>query len=134
MSTDVTGHADHAVKDIPIATVSGVLSSSRGKIIQRLHQYAHLGTVKTIDSANQMRHFGIEVSDTPCALAGKQRTQHPDGYVIPLSSRNGIPYMDMHPPLDHELNTYSHVFFTSDETWNPKIMDQEYDTDDIIKY
>jgi hypothetical protein len=40
--------------------------------------------------------------------------------------------MNMHPPLDHELNTYSHVFFTSDETWNPAIMDQEYDIEDII--
>jgi hypothetical protein len=34
---------------------------------------------------------------------------------------------DMHPPSDHELDTYPHVFFTSDETWNPTIMDQECD-------
>jgi hypothetical protein len=88
------------------------------------HQYAHLGTGKTIHSANQMRHFGIEISDTPLALAGKQRIQHPDGYVIPLSIRNGLPYMDVGPLLDHECDTYPHVFFTSDETWNSTIMDQ----------
>jgi hypothetical protein len=54
----------------------------------------------TIHSPNQMRHFGIEISNTPLALADKQQIQHPDGYVIHLSIRNGLPYMDMHPPLD----------------------------------
>jgi hypothetical protein len=63
-----------------------------------------------------MQHFGNEVSDTPLALAGKQQVQHLDGYVIPLSIRNGSPHMDMHSPLDHGLDTYPHVFFTSDET------------------
>jgi hypothetical protein len=72
MSADVTGLADHAVKDIPIATVAGVLSSFPSKIIGIFHQYAHLGTGKTIHSANQMCHFGIEISDTPRAMAGKQ--------------------------------------------------------------
>jgi hypothetical protein len=37
----------------------------------------------------------------------------------------------MHPPLDHELDTDPHVFFTPVETWNPNIMDQEYDIEDI---
>jgi hypothetical protein len=36
-SADVTGLADHAVKDTPIATVAGVLTSSRGKIIGIFH-------------------------------------------------------------------------------------------------
>jgi hypothetical protein len=120
LSADVTELADHAVKDIPITTVAGVLSSSRGKNIGIFHQYAHLGTGKTIYSANHMCHFGIEIASTPRALAGKQRIQHPDSYVIPLSIRNGLPCMDMLPPLDHELNTYTHVFFTSDETWNQR--------------
>ena len=71
-SADVSGLAEHAVKDLPIATVAAVLNSSRGNIIGIFHQYAHLGTGKTIHSANQMRHFGIEISDTPLAMAGKQ--------------------------------------------------------------
>jgi hypothetical protein len=63
-----------------------------------------------------MRNFRIEVLDTLRALVGKQPIQHPDGYVIPLSIRSGLPYMDMHPALDHELDNSPHVFFTSDET------------------
>jgi hypothetical protein len=116
LSADVTGLADHAVKDIPIATVAGVLTSSRGKINGVFHQYTHLGTGKTMHSPNQMRHFVIEISNTALTLSGNQQIQNAYGYVIPLSIRNGSPYMDMHPPLDHELETYPHVFFTSDET------------------
>jgi hypothetical protein len=107
LSADVIGLADHAVKDIPISTVAGVLTSSCGKIIGIFHHYAHLGTGKTIHSANKMRHFGIEISDTPLTLAVKQRIQHPDGSLYPL---------EMYPPSDYELDTYPHVFLTSDET------------------
>jgi hypothetical protein len=57
LSEDGTGLADHAVKDIPIANVEGVLTSSRGKIIGIFHQYTHLGTGKTIHSANQWRNL-----------------------------------------------------------------------------
>ena len=130
-SADVTGLAEHAVKDRPISTVAAVLNSSRGNIIGIFHQYAHLGTGKTIHSANQMRHFGIEISDAPLTMAGKQRIHHPDGYIIPLSIRNGLPYIDMHPPTDHELHTYPHVFFTSDDAWNPQNLDHEYNIDDL---
>ena len=37
----------------------------------------------------------------------------------------------MHPPTDHELDTYPHVFFTSDDTWNPQNLDHEYGIDDL---
>jgi hypothetical protein len=131
-SADVTGLAEHAVKDLPIATVASVIETSRGKIIAVFHQYAHLGTGKTIHSTNQMRHFGIDIDDTPRSLSGKQRIHHPDGYVIPLSIRNGLPYIDMYPPSDLELESYPHVFFTSDDTWNPNVLDEEYNINDII--
>jgi len=130
-NADVSGLADHSVTDLPIATVAGVLTSSQGNIIGIFHQYAHLGTGKTIHSANQMRHFGVDICDTPTALRGKQQIHHPDGYVIPLSIRNGLAYMDMHPPTDSELETLTHVFFTSDTQWDPRILDSEYTVEDL---
>jgi hypothetical protein len=128
---DVSGLADHSVTDLPIATVAGVLSTSQGPIIGIFHQYAHLGSGKTIHSANQMRHFGVDICEVPQALHGKQRIHHPDGYVIPLSIRNGLAYMDMHPPSDSELETLPHVFFTSDTQWDPAILDHEYQVEDL---
>jgi hypothetical protein len=128
---DVSGLADHSVTDLPIATVAGVLSTSQGPIIGVFHQYAHLGSGKTIHSANQMRHFGVDICEVPQALQGKQCIHHPDGYVIPLSIRNGLAYMDMYPPSDSELDTLPHVFFTSDTQWDPTILDHEYQVEDL---
>jgi hypothetical protein len=82
MSVSLNSHYLLPMSQDLLTILSGVLSSSRGKTFGIFHQYAHLGTGKTIRSANQMRHFGIEILDTPRALAGKQRIQHPDGYVI----------------------------------------------------
>jgi hypothetical protein len=95
---DISGLADHAVKDLPIVTAAACISTSRGFIIGVFHQYAHLGTGKTIHSSNQLRHFGLLICDTPRVLGGDQRLRHPDGYVIPLSIRNGLPYLDMWKP------------------------------------
>ena len=128
---DVSGLAEHSVSDLPICTVAGMIKSSQGTIIGIFHQYAHLGTGKTIHSTNQMRDFGISICDTPRALGGQQRIHHPDGYIIPLSIRNGLPYMDMSPPSDAELDAHPHVFFTADVTWDPRHLDHEYLPDEL---
>jgi len=39
--------------------------------------------------------------------------------------------MDMFPPKDSDLDTYPHVFFTSDDTWDPTFLDDEYTVGDI---
>jgi hypothetical protein len=126
---DISGLANHAVKDLPIVTAAACISTSKGLIIGIFHQYAHLGTGRTIHSANQLRQFGVLIYDIPRILGGEQRIRHPDGYVIPLSIRNGLPYLDMWKPTDKELDEYPHVFFTSDTPWDPTIPDEQYDVD-----
>jgi hypothetical protein len=81
---------------------------------------------------NQLKNFGILVDDTPRQLGhGKQSLQTPEGYIIPISIRNGLPYIAMSPPSDNEMDSYPHVFFTSDAPWDPSILDDEYESDDI---
>jgi hypothetical protein len=127
----VSGPAEHAVTDLPIVTAAGVLQSSQGYIIGIFLQYAHLGTGNIIHSSNQIRYIGLDICDIPRNLRSLQRIHHPDGYIIPLSICNGLPYMDMHPPSDLELETYPHVLFTSDITWDPSSLDQEYPVEDL---
>jgi hypothetical protein len=128
---DVTGLAEHSVVDLPISTVAGLIETSTGPVIGIFHQYAHLGTGKTIHSTNQIKAFGLEIIETPHVLRGRQQIHHPDGYVIPLSIRNGLPYMDMSPPTDSDMDAYPHVFFTSDINWDPNSLDDEYTIDDM---
>ena len=65
---DVTGLAEHSVADLPISTVAGLIETSNGPIIGIFHQYAHLGTGRTIHSTNQLKSFGLEITDTPRIL------------------------------------------------------------------
>jgi hypothetical protein len=128
---DVSGLNNHSVSNLPIVTVAGVLSSAQGLIVGIFHQYAHLGKGKTIHSTLQLRSFGIDICDNPLKFGGKQRVQHPDGYNIPINIRNGLPYMDMYPPSDEELESLPHVIFTADECWDPTSNDNEYHLDKI---
>ena len=62
---------------------------------------------------------------------GQQCLTTVEGYKIPLHIRRGLPYMDMHPPSDHELGTLPHVVLTSDTDWNPTKVDNEIETNDV---
>ena len=54
-----------------------------------------------------------------------------EGYKIPMSIRRGLPYMDMNPPSDHELDTLPQVVLTSDANWDPTIADNEIEPDHV---
>ena len=122
---------DNTLQQIPVCTVAGLIQTQHGPIIGVFHQYAHQGTGKTIHSVSQLRHFGTIVDDTPRHFGGKQRLETLDGYIIPLSIRSGLPYMDMSPPTQEELDTYPHVFFTADMEWHPQSVNNEYHVADL---
>jgi hypothetical protein len=72
------------------------------------------------------------VDESPRQFAhGKQWLETPDWYFIPISIRNGLPYVDMHPPTDEELEAYPQVNFTSDMPWEPQVFDNEDDVTDL---
>jgi hypothetical protein len=61
----------------------------------------------------------------------KQRLETPDGYFIPISIQNGLPYIEMHPPTDEELEAYPQFNFASDTPWEPQVFDNEYSVDEL---
>ena len=130
-SADVTGIGEKSLVNLPLCTVGAVIDTHKGPIIGVFNQYAHYGKGQTVHSVNQLKHFGIIIDDTPRQFGGKQRLATSEGYYIPLSIRNGLPYIDMHPPSDDELNSYPHVLFTSDMPWDPQVLDDEYNVDDL---
>jgi hypothetical protein len=130
-TVDVTGIAENTLQKVPVCTVAGHIQTQHGPIIGVFHQNAHHDTGKAIHSVSQLRHFGIIVDDTPRLFGGKQRLETLDGYIIPLSIHSGLPYMDMSPPTTVELDSYPHVFFTSDMEWNPPDTVDEYTVHDL---
>ena len=124
---DVSGLANHTVKDLRIGTGAGMVMTHVGPIIIIMHQYAYYGKGKTIHSCGQWEHHGNAIDDRSRNVGGKQRVVTKDGYVIPLQVRNGLPYIDMRPPTDDEMKTLPHILVTSDMPWDPKILDHEQD-------
>jgi hypothetical protein len=131
-SANVTGIGEKSLSNLPRCTVGAVIQTNQDPIIGIFNQYVHYGKGQTIHSVNQLKHFGIIVDDTPRQFGhGKQRLETPEGYFISISIRNGLPYIDMYPPSDKELDSYPHVHFTSDMPWNPQVLDDEYDVQDL---
>jgi hypothetical protein len=126
ITADVSGIADNTLQKVPVFTVAGHFQTQHGPIIGVFHQYAHHVTGKTTHYASQLREFGTIVDDTPRSIGGKYHLETLDGYIIPLSIRSGMPYMDMSPPTPSELDSYPHVFFTSDTEWNLQSIVDEY--------
>ena len=78
-----------------------------------------------------LKSFGLIVDNVPLSFSGQQCIITPDGYHIPLSIHNGLPWMDMSAPNPTELLSYPHVIFTSDMPWDPQVNDHEYNIQDL---
>jgi len=130
---DISGINDHTVVGLPIITAAGVVNTQAGPVCVILHQYALLGKGKSIHSSVQMECDDIVVDEKSRKLrqGGQQCLATVEGYKIPLSIRRGLPYMDMYPPSDHELDSLPHVVLTSDADWDPTMADNEIDPDDV---
>ena len=123
-SVHVEGIDNHQVRDIPIVTAGGVLHTNQGDVIGIFHQYAHINKGSSIHSSVQLEAYKQDVNDrsrhTP---GGLQRILTVDNYEIPLAIRNGLPYLNIRPFTDHEFDTLRHVIMTSDDDWDPSVLD-----------
>jgi len=50
-----------------------------------------------------------------------------DGYVIPISIRDGLLYIALHQFTDKEWDSLPHVILTSDADWDPSVLDLDLD-------
>eukprot|EP00980_Cylindrotheca_fusiformis_P021811 scaffold8646_cov116-Cylindrotheca_fusiformis.AAC.1 len=123
---DIRGIDNHEITSIPIVTAGGLCQTQRGPVIAILHQYAYHPTQgKTIHSSGQLEHYHNDVNDRSIKVGGLQRIKTPDGYVFPLSIRDGLPYLPMQPYTDSEFcdPAIPHVILTGDLDWDPTVLD-----------
>lgn len=128
---DVSGIDHHCMSDLPIVTAGAVVNSQRGPVIAIMHQYAYIGSGKSIHSSGQLEWFKNDVNDRSMKVkGGLQRIETNDGYVHPLNIKNGLPYVSMRPYTDDEWEELPHVVWTSDVEWNPSVLDHEIEDED----
>ena len=128
-TVDIQGIDNHQVTDIDIGTVGGVVQTNKGPVIAILNQYAIFGKGTTIHSPGQLEWFKNDVNDKSVHVGGLQRITTLDGYMIPLSIKNGLPRMQLRPYTDEEWDNLPHVFLTSETEWDPSILDHEHEDD-----
>ena len=66
-----------------------------------------------------------DVNDKSKYVGGHQCLTTPDGYVIPLIIRNGLPQLKIRPYADGEWTKLPQVFLTSELEWNPSVLDHD---------
>jgi hypothetical protein len=123
-SVHIQGINNHMIKDVPIGTVSAVVNTQRGEVIAIMHQYAYTGKGGTIHSSGQLEWCGNDVNDCSIKIdGGRQQLTTPNGYVNPIDIRRGLPYIMMRPFTDEEFEELPHVFWTSEDDWDPTSLD-----------
>jgi hypothetical protein len=123
-SVHIQGIDNHMIKDFPIGTVGTVVNTQHGEVIAIMHQYAYTGKGGTIHSSGQLEWCGNNVNDHSIKIdGGRQRLTTPDGYIIPIDVRRGLPYITMRPFTDEEFKELPHVLWTSEDDWDPTSLD-----------
>ena len=77
-----------------------------------------------------MESFGLDVNYKSKLLHHvKQKSISPDHYILLLKMKIGLPYIDISPPTNEELENLPHIIMTSDDHWDPTILDNDFDSE-----
>jgi hypothetical protein len=98
-----------------------------------MHQYAFLNKGSTIHSSGQFEWYKKnDVNDKSINVPrGLQRIQTLDGYIIPLSIKDGLVRLSISPYTDPEWDNLPHVILTSSESeWDPSVLDHDFKEDE----
>ena len=125
---DIQSIGNCQLKDVPIGTVGGVITTQFGPTIAIMHQYALYGQGQTIHSSGQLEWNKVETMDKSIYVGGLQHLRTSDDYYIPLIIKNGLPRLKIRPYTDREWNTLPQVILTSPMEWDPTVLDYEYNT------
>ncbi|CAB9525513.1 Retrotransposon protein [Seminavis robusta] len=123
---DLSGIDDHTVQNLQLATAAAYILTDHGPIIGLFHQGAIMSRGKTILSPGQLEHFGCDVHDKSRLSTGTDPYfVTPNGFRIPMAVKSGLPYVQLRPPTDDELDDSAipHVDLTSPHVWDPSCLD-----------
>jgi hypothetical protein len=109
-----------------MGTIAGKVMTTRGPIMAIWHQYAYTGKEHSIHSSHQMQDFKLDVDDHSVTANGKQRIKTLEGYIIPLDFEDGLPTLPHTVPTDEDMDSFPHVFMTSDVLWDPNSLNFKF--------
>jgi hypothetical protein len=117
------------IPNVSIRTVGACVETQHGPIIAIFHQYAPFGRGSAIQLPDQFENYGLSFDEKSSIVGGKQCIRTPEGYVVPLIIQNGLACLKLRPFTDDEFEQHPHVFFTTEKTWDPSVLDQDPTSD-----
>ena len=119
-------HGFHAtfdsIKDVPVSRSATAYVDKRGDTyILICNEVLHFGPdmQHSLINPNQIRHFGLPVSDNPYDESKRLGIDH-DELFIPFQTEGSAVYFESHVPTDDELETCPHIVLTDgDVEWDP---------------
>ena len=120
---DVTGIDNHEINELKVVSASAKIQTHLGPAIAILHQYAYVGTGRTIHSSAQLEHYKNMCYERSRRAGGRQCIITNDGFVIPIDIKQGLPYIQMSTHTKQEFKELPHVVFTAPTPWDPRDMD-----------
>ena len=123
---NIQGIDNHEVTGLDVVTAATLLNTSQGKVIGIFNEYAYLGKGSSIHSSGQLEWFKTNVDEKSVKVGGTQLITTLDGYSVPLLIKDGLAYAtSLGKPIDQDMDTYPHVFFTSPDEWDPSVLDHD---------
>ena len=110
-----------SLHDIPLAQVATGVTLENGKtVILVINEALYFGSQMdhSLVNPNQIRAYGIDVSDNPFDRERDFGIQY-DECFIPFATEGSTVYFDTFVPTDYQLEALRHIELTSDDKWNP---------------
>ena len=125
---DVMPYSDEyeAKKSVPIAQVATGYTAANGqRTILIVNEALWIPELEhSLMNPNQLRHFGVMVQDNPYSNSPMviQKDTNEEEFVACLKSTGTNIYIDTWTPTDRDLQEYPHVVLTSDQLWDPQVI------------
>ena len=106
-----------SIKDVPVATVVTAYRDNNGLIfILIIHEALYFGAQldHSLINPNQIRHYGIPVSDDPYDSTQQFGINHPDVF-IPFCTEGCTVFFDTFAPNGNEIDRNPHIILTDGE-------------------
>ena len=130
---DVKGLHDQfeAIKDVPIARVATAFKDRDGvTYILIINKALYFGREMdhSLINPNQIRHFGIPVSDNAYDGTRDLGIDHDDVFIPFETQGSTVFFFETFVPLDDDIERSSHIVLTDGDTeWNPNTVKMSRD-------
>lgn len=118
--------AFEALRDIPVAQVASAVTINGGKtVVLIINEALYFGNQldHSLINPNQIRSFGIPVSDDPFDHQREFGIDYDEDCFIPFSTEGCTVYFDSYVPSDEQLETCRLIELTDSREWDPASVD-----------